>query len=73
MMRLPAGALMILLLWGGAALAADPPPATAEPTPEDLAIIAEMETLQMLELVEAMEVVIDFDVLDKEEHHDKTE
>jgi len=66
---------LFLLLGPGMAQAAGPPslPTTASasgPTPEDLKIIALLETLQLMDLAKSLEVVKDMDVLLEDDHHE---
>lgn len=60
---------MVLLLGNGPALAAEPMPTPTadEPNAEELEIIAEMETLRLMDLTKSLEVVKEMDVLLEEE------
>lgn len=60
---------MVLLLLNSPALAAEPipPPSAGDPSAEELEIIAEMETLRLMDLAKSLEVVKEMDVLLEED------
>lgn len=66
--------MMLLCLFAGTASAQpeeeDPPTVSAELSPEDLKIVAELETLQLLELAEDLDMLKDINYLIEDDQNE---